>query len=94
MPFIWDNFEWMLVNDEDPYDKSRFVVARKILVKPVQLNVVCIQSFLLENICMDLIRNFSSNSSMKFFRLNQFVDIFEDLARSNRSKYCPTMKHM
>ena len=43
MPFIWDDFEWILVDDDDPYDKSRFVVARKLLVKPVQPNAVCIQ---------------------------------------------------
>ena len=39
MPFIWDDFEWKLVDEEDEYDKSRFVVARKLHVK---INLVCI----------------------------------------------------
>lgn len=44
MPFIWDDFEWLLVDDEDVYDKSRFVVARKLRVKPNQHAVVSIQT--------------------------------------------------
>lgn len=34
MPLIWDDFEWKIVNDEDPYDKDQFVVMRKVSVKP------------------------------------------------------------
>lgn len=33
MPFIWDDLEWMLIDDEDKYDKSRFVVVRTLHVK-------------------------------------------------------------
>ncbi|XP_055297566.1 uncharacterized protein LOC129566055 [Sitodiplosis mosellana] len=39
MPFIWDDSEWMLIDNEDSYDKSRFVVARKLCVRPTQLDV-------------------------------------------------------
>ncbi|XP_055310886.1 uncharacterized protein LOC129573808 [Sitodiplosis mosellana] len=34
MPFICDDFEWKLVDDREPYDKHRFVVVRKLSVKP------------------------------------------------------------
>lgn len=42
MPFIWNDSEWMLVDDDDPYDKNSFVVVRKLRVNPVQLNAVWI----------------------------------------------------
>lgn len=33
MPFIWDDIVWKLIDDEDSYDKSRFVVVRKLHIK-------------------------------------------------------------
>lgn len=47
MPFIWDDFVWLLVDDEEPYDRNRFVVARKLRVKPntdPQCSMVCIST--------------------------------------------------
>lgn len=32
MPFIWDDYRWDFVDDEDEYDKKRFVVARKLFI--------------------------------------------------------------
>lgn len=51
MPFIWDDNEWMLIDDDDSYDQSRFVVVHKLHVKlnnsPWQI-MVCIR-FILSN---------------------------------------------
>lgn len=33
MPFIWDDVTWKLIDDEEPYDKSRFVVVRKLHIE-------------------------------------------------------------
>ncbi|XP_055306494.1 uncharacterized protein LOC129570795 [Sitodiplosis mosellana] len=33
MPFIWDDIVWKLIDEEDSYDKSRFVVVRKLHIK-------------------------------------------------------------
>lgn len=33
MPFIWDDVKWMLVDEDAPYDKSRFVIVRKLHIK-------------------------------------------------------------
>ncbi|XP_055304312.1 uncharacterized protein LOC129569491 [Sitodiplosis mosellana] len=33
MPLIWDDNEWLWLNDEKPYNKSQYVVARKLCVK-------------------------------------------------------------
>lgn len=33
MPFIWDDNEWMLIDDDSIYDRSRFVVVHKLHVK-------------------------------------------------------------
>lgn len=33
MPFIWDDNEWMLIDDDDSYDRNRFVVVHKLHVK-------------------------------------------------------------
>lgn len=32
MPFLWDDNQYMLVDEADEYDKNRFVVARKLYV--------------------------------------------------------------
>lgn len=32
MPFIWDDNQYLLVDDEDEYDRSRYVIARKLFV--------------------------------------------------------------
>lgn len=32
MPFIWDDNLYHFVDDEDEYDKSRFVIVRKLFV--------------------------------------------------------------
>lgn len=32
MPFIWDDNQYMLLDEEDQYDKSRFVIARKLFI--------------------------------------------------------------
>lgn len=32
MPFIWDDNQYMLVDEADDYDKNRFVIARKLFV--------------------------------------------------------------
>lgn len=32
MPFIWNDINWKLVDDDDSYDESQFVVARKLQV--------------------------------------------------------------
>lgn len=34
MPFIWDDNQYFLKDDEDTWDKSRFVIARKLFVTP------------------------------------------------------------
>lgn len=34
MPFIWDDNQYFLVDDEDEYDRSRFVIARKLFITP------------------------------------------------------------
>lgn len=33
MPFIWDDVNWMLLDNEELYDKSRFAVVRKLHIK-------------------------------------------------------------
>lgn len=33
MPFIWDDVKWMLVDEDAPYDKSRFVIVQKLHIK-------------------------------------------------------------
>lgn len=32
MPFIWDDNQYHFVDDEDEYDKNRFVVVRKLFI--------------------------------------------------------------
>lgn len=32
MPFIWDDDKYQLVDNDDEYDKNRFVVARKLFI--------------------------------------------------------------
>lgn len=32
MPFIWDDNQYMLVDEADEYDKNRFVITRKLFV--------------------------------------------------------------
>lgn len=32
MPFIWDDNKYQLVDDEDEYDKNRFVISRKLFI--------------------------------------------------------------
>lgn len=32
MPLIWDDNQYMLVDENDEYDKNRFVIARKLFV--------------------------------------------------------------
>lgn len=39
MPFIWDDNKYLLVDDEDDYDRNRCVVARKLFITPNEENV-------------------------------------------------------
>lgn len=32
MPLIWDDNQYQLIDDDDEYDKNRFVIARKLFV--------------------------------------------------------------
>lgn len=32
MPFIWDDNQYMLVDEADEYDRNRFVIARKLFI--------------------------------------------------------------
>lgn len=32
MPFLWDDNQYKLVDEDDEYDKGRFVIARKLFV--------------------------------------------------------------
>lgn len=32
MPLIWDDNKYMLIDEDDQYDKNRFVIARKLFV--------------------------------------------------------------
>lgn len=32
MPFIWDDNQYHFVDDEDEYEKNRFVIVRKLFV--------------------------------------------------------------
>lgn len=32
MPLIWDDNQYKLIDEEDEYDKNRFVIARKLFV--------------------------------------------------------------
>lgn len=32
MPFIWDDNQYLLVDDEEKYDTNRYVIARKLFV--------------------------------------------------------------
>lgn len=34
MPFIWDDQEYQVVDEQKEYDKRRFVIARKLFVTP------------------------------------------------------------
>ena len=46
MAFIWDDLEWKWVDDQEPYDKSRFVVVQKLYVRPntnPRYTLVCIE---------------------------------------------------
>lgn len=40
MPFIWDDGKYLLVDELEQYDKSRFVIARKLFVTPTLRNEV------------------------------------------------------
>lgn len=33
MPFIWDDYEWKILEDDEEYDKDRFVIVRKLFVR-------------------------------------------------------------
>ncbi|XP_031635013.1 uncharacterized protein LOC116348241 [Contarinia nasturtii] len=35
MPFVWDDFEALLLDDEEPYDEQQFVVVRKLHIRPI-----------------------------------------------------------
>lgn len=43
MPFIWDDWEWKLIGDDEEFDYSRFVLVKKLFVKlkttPTDANV-------------------------------------------------------
>ncbi|XP_055300189.1 uncharacterized protein LOC129567384 [Sitodiplosis mosellana] len=45
MPFISNDFEWKLVEDDEPYDKEQFVVVRKLHVKPYKYGPINEVSF-------------------------------------------------
>lgn len=32
MPLIWDDNQYMLIDEDDEYDKNRFVIARKLFI--------------------------------------------------------------
>ena len=34
MPFIFDNFDWKLVDDKESYDKGKFGVVRTLRIEP------------------------------------------------------------
>lgn len=34
MPFIWDDLDYMMIDETEKYDRSRFVIARKLFVTP------------------------------------------------------------
>lgn len=34
MPFVWDDQNYYLKDEEEEYDKSRFVIVRKLFVTP------------------------------------------------------------
>lgn len=34
MPFIWDDSIYFMVSDKKEYDKKRFVIVRKLFVRP------------------------------------------------------------
>lgn len=51
MPFIWDDIIWKLIDDEEAYDKNRFVVVRKLHIK---LNMSPWQTL----VCIEIIKYF------------------------------------
>lgn len=38
MPLIWDDYQYSFVDDEDEYDKSCFVVSRKLFISLIKDN--------------------------------------------------------
>lgn len=40
MPFIWDDNKWLMLDEEDEYDKTRFVIVRKLFVTPKNFDVI------------------------------------------------------
>lgn len=35
MTFIWNDYTWKFIDEEDSYDRKSFVIARKLFVTPV-----------------------------------------------------------
>lgn len=35
MTFIWNDYMWKFIDEEDSYDEKNFVVVRKLFVTPV-----------------------------------------------------------
>lgn len=104
MPFISDDFEWKLVGDNVPYDKSRFVVVRKLRVKPNKRTVstqtmklhLLITIFVFANCNFYSFLFFSHFSPFKYFWLIKFVNILKNMVKLSRLKYCrpKNLKHM
>lgn len=94
MPFIWDDIEWLLVDDEDKYDKSRFVVVRKLHLRlmtsvwqvmvSIKFNSVHSSSFnhLFAVFGFALMRGIMFIFSiLRNSRLIESIDIYENLAK-------------
>lgn len=75
MPLIWDDNQYQLVDEDDEYDKTRFVVARKLFVKLNKRDddeSQVVQSVL-----------FTENPS-NFLNCDFFVDFFFFFSKINR----------
>lgn len=87
MAFIWDDNKYFLVDDEDEYDRSRYVVARKLFVTPNEENVE-------KSVSVHCSFQFRNLFPFHYFRINSNLlwnsstGVCESLEQSNQLKYC------
>lgn len=46
MPYVWDDQDYLWVDDRQEYDKNQFVVVRKVFIKPKHDNPEVGDSFI------------------------------------------------
>lgn len=47
MPFIWDDQKYLMVSEQEDYNKNRFVIVRKLFVTPIVIPRIKVNDLLL-----------------------------------------------